>query len=362
VVTPSRLRLARERRGLTLVALSREIGISAKTLSSYERALTPAPARLIASLESALDTAAGFLTACDVEPLDEEAVSFRARRRITAAERDAALAAGRLGVEFYQWIERRFRLPTPDLPTLKRFPPEHAAELVRHRWGLGYGPAPNMVHLLESRGVRVLSLPGDAEKVDAFSTYWHGAPYVFLATSKSAERGRFDAAHELGHLVLHYAEGSLTDADRERSADRFAAAFLMPREDVLAQQLRYATAADIVRAKRRWGVAAMALARRLSELGQLSEWEYRLCCTELSKQGFRSQETGGIQREVSLVFRKVLDSIRRDGASVREIALELSLSERDIHDYTFGLAISSVGGTGDTVHGRCRRRNLTLVQ
>ncbi|HWT30477.1 MAG TPA: ImmA/IrrE family metallo-endopeptidase [Propylenella sp.] len=361
-VTPSRLRLARERRGLTLEALSRAVGVSAKTLSHYERAILPVPLRLIAVLESALGLVPGFLQAEDLGVLEEHAASFRARRRMTAAERNAALAAGRLGIKFYEWVEERFHLPDPDVPTLERFSPEQAAEIVRHRWGLGYRPVPNMVHLLESHGIRVLSLPGDTDNVDAFSTYWRSTPYVFLSLSKSPERGRFDAAHELGHLVLHCADGSLTDANRERAADQFAAAFLMPREDVLGQQLRYATAVDVVRSKRRWGVAAMALARRLHELGQMSDWEYRICCSELSKQGFRRREIDGIEREVSLVFRKVLDWARKTGLPLRKIAAELVMVEQDLHDYTFGLAVSMVDGAGDHAPRHSARSRLTLVR
>ncbi len=67
---------------------------------------------------------------------------------------------------------------------------------------------------------------------------------MFLSTDKSGERGRFDAAHELGHLVLH---GEHEDPRREdeisqrpcaeAEANRFAAAFLMPRSSVLARGL-----------------------------------------------------------------------------------------------------------------------------
>ncbi|WP_376773772.1 ImmA/IrrE family metallo-endopeptidase [Rhizobium mongolense] len=58
--------------------------------------------------------------------------------------------------------------------------------------------AQNMVHLL----VRVFSLVENTRTVDAFSV-WRGIrPFVFLNTIKTSEHGRFDAAHELGHLVL----------------------------------------------------------------------------------------------------------------------------------------------------------------
>ena len=39
--------------------------------------------------------------------------------------------------------------------------------------------------------------------MDAFSLIRDDRPFAFLNTDRSAERQRFDAAHELGHLLLH---------------------------------------------------------------------------------------------------------------------------------------------------------------
>jgi Zn-dependent peptidase ImmA (M78 family) len=88
----------------------------------------------------------------------------------------------------------------PNVPNMHSLEPEVAAQALRAEWGLGERPIQNMLHLLEANGVRVFSLPRDNASVNAFSV-WHGAiPYVFLTTDKSGERGRFDCAHELGHL------------------------------------------------------------------------------------------------------------------------------------------------------------------
>ena len=64
-----------------------------------------------------------------------------------------------------------------------------------------------------------------------------------MSTAKGGERGRFDAAHELGHLVLHGEYQELNRPAAEQEANRLAAAFLMPRSSVLAQELRDASAA-----------------------------------------------------------------------------------------------------------------------
>jgi len=53
-----------------------------------------------------------------------------------------------------------------------------------------------------------------------------------LASDKGdAAVSRFDAAHELGHLIMHH-DAEPGDLYMERQADAFAAAFLMPAETI----------------------------------------------------------------------------------------------------------------------------------
>jgi hypothetical protein len=126
-------------------------------------------------------------------------------------------------------------MPSPDLPELRSEDPGSAAASIRRHWGLGFRPIPNLIRLMESKGVRVFTL-SEGKNVDAFSFWRDGTPFIFLNTLKSAERSRFDAAHELGHLLMHshgYPEGR----EVEKEADSFASHLLMPREDVLSQLL-----------------------------------------------------------------------------------------------------------------------------
>src|ERR1700693_4393291 len=82
--------------------------------------------------------------------------------------------------------------------------------------------------------VFLFSLAENTRNVDAFSCWRNGEPYVFLNTFKSTEHSRFDAAHELAHLVLHKHGGPNQGRAAELEAHAFASSFLMPRDDVLA--------------------------------------------------------------------------------------------------------------------------------
>jgi Zn-dependent peptidase ImmA (M78 family) len=86
--------------------------------------------------------------------------------------------------------------------------PVHAAQALRRAWGLGNGPIPHLVRMLEAHGLIVTLIPfaGSATAtVDAFSTSQLPRPIVVLTPDRANDvyRHRFTAAHEVGHLLLH---------------------------------------------------------------------------------------------------------------------------------------------------------------
>ena len=143
-----------------------------------------------------------------------------------------------------------------------------------------------MIHLLEAKGVRVFSLVEETRSVDAFSVWRSNKPYVFLNTMKTAEHSRFDAAHELGHLILHK-HGGPKGRTAEDEANRFASSFLMPSADVRARMPIVYGLDHIIREKVRWKVSAAALTYRLRQLRLTSEWENRQLCIQIARNGYR---------------------------------------------------------------------------
>ena len=335
---PARLKLARQRLGLSLTKVAESSGISLRSLTNYENGASAPIDENLMRLAQVLAVPRSFFERETVETIPVGAVSFRKLSKTTALTRDAVLAAAALATEFFQIVASKFLLPQPDLPSLDKLPPEQAAELTRRRWGLGDRPISHMVHLLESKGVRVASINHVYRDIDAFCFFRDGTPFVFLNTSKSAERQRFDAAHELGHLVLH-AELEMDPSlskEREIEANRFAASFLMPQSAVLAQSMRGASIDRILAARTYWKVSAMALTHRLHELHLLSDWQYRTACVTLSDSGYRSSEPGGIVRETSQLLRKVM--FGGDGKfSARDAARELNLESPDVAQFVHGL-------------------------
>lgn len=333
-----RLKTARERRMLSAKGLAERVGVSAVTLSKYENGHSPDD-NTVALIARALDYPIGFFFRDSPERLDTSTVSFRSLSRMKAKERRAAEAAGTLGIELYEWVGERFNLPSANLIDLskERHRPHVAARLLRQHWNLGDKPIGNVLKLIESKGVRALSLSEATTNVDAYS-FWRGDhPYVFLNQEKTAERSIFDTAHELGHLVLHHHAGARADKEAETQADRFASAFLMPESDLM-DYAHISGPRQIIATKKRWKVSAMAFAYRLHSLTYMSDWTYRSLCIELGKRGYRSGEPDGIERERSTVLAKVLTALWSKGLTKQTMADDLGIPLEEVEALIFSLS------------------------
>ncbi|WP_315812295.1 XRE family transcriptional regulator [Bradyrhizobium sp. SZCCHNR2028] len=331
-----RFGIARKRRLLNKRKLADVLGVSEYTVMRYEAGKTVPADDMILVLGKTLGFPVEFFFGDDVDEPLADAASFRSQTSMTAGVRDAALAAGSIGFLISDYVEARFDLPKIAVPNLEFYSPEEASRVLRQDWALGERAISNMIHLLESKGVRVFSLAENSLKVNAFSLWREGKPYIFLNTMKSPESSRFDAAHELGHLVLHQ-DGKPRGREAEDEANRFASCFLMPEADVLAQIPYVHSLNQIIEQKARWKVSVAALNYRLRKLGVTTEWQNRNFCIQIAERGFNKNEPFPIEREMSVVWDKVLKSLWADRITRTEIARDLNLPPSEVDSMIFGV-------------------------
>lgn len=335
--------IARRRRGLSKTKLAQQIGVDLRAVTAYESGEYPPATDTLARLNIVLGFPTEFFFGDDLDELNLETASFRAMTRMSASKRDMALGQGAIALHFSRWLDTKFELPAPNLPDLRCEPnPEVAAESLRQAWGIGELSIRNMIHLLEAKGIRIFSLSIDTKEVDAFSVWKDGLPFIFLNTYKSAEHSRFDAAHELGHLVLHK-HGIPRRRDAEKEAHLFASAFLMPRGSVIANAPKFPTYPLLIERKSIWLTSVSALNYRLHSLGLLTAWQYRGLSIEIAKRG-RETEPNEAPRETSLLLPKMLQSLYEDGITRSQIARELAISTSELEKLIFGLAIAGIKG------------------
>ena len=116
--------------------------------------------------------------------------------------------------------------------------------------------------MLEAAGVLVLRLPETSQSVDAFSAHLPTRPVVLLNPAKGdAARARFDAAHELAHLVMHFdASPGSRIVEKEAALVRCRVPDAGRRDrDELPHRLDWE---KLHLLKQRWGVSLKALVYR----------------------------------------------------------------------------------------------------
>jgi len=137
---------------------------------------------------------------------------------------------------------------------------------------------PDICELLENAGVKIFMCNFNVSELFGLSIgKADGGPAMAINTGKkiSVERQIFSIAHELGHLMLHkdtYGKepAELSD-EQEHEADRFAASFLMPEKQFIAEWnenrgLHWVDA--VLKTKRHFKVSYQAVLHQLIDLGK----------------------------------------------------------------------------------------------
>jgi len=344
MINPDRVELVRKRFGLTKSGLAEALGVDRRTIQRFEAGTHDLPEACLPRLCAYSGFAPEFFSRPSPEFPNPDCVSFRSLRSLTASKRDAAVAAGALAFEFDDWVAEQYERPEHDLIQADDMTPAAAAAQLRAHWGMGLRPIGNVVNLLEAHGIRVFSLVEETRHLDAYSLWRNDKPYIFLNTTKTAERSRYDACHELGHLVMHRHKGS-GHPSAEDEANEFASAFLMPADDLLAETSWGMTLPDLIKHKRRWGVSVSALNRSLYKIGRLSDWAYRgnyialnKHLKELRDRGLAIDEPETMPRETSQIWAKIFRDLWVRGMPLARIAMQLHVPEKQLNDLLFGIA------------------------
>jgi Zn-dependent peptidase ImmA (M78 family)/transcriptional regulator with XRE-family HTH domain len=326
---PGRLTLAREAAGLLQQELAERIDTTQSAISQYEDPdgrVKPSPKK-IARLSLALGVPPGFFTGEVGVRLDPNSCHFRKRRRARRKDQNRVLARADMVLILSDYLNKLMQLPDSALDEVKakvksKEDVEQLAQRVRDAWDLGQGPLPNIVRLLEGHGVFVLEAMTDTIDLDAFSTWRRGRPVVLLGSDKgSGSRRRFDAAHELGHLLMH-PDCQPGDKEREREADRFAGAFLMPAESFTRECPSRLSWPHLRALKKRWGVSLQAIIYRAGELEVFTRYTVRKAHQQLRTRGWHINEPDEPPIEQPSLFARAIGLLSDQGFGLSRIADE----------------------------------------
>jgi Zn-dependent peptidase ImmA (M78 family)/DNA-binding XRE family transcriptional regulator len=277
-----RLQQARKMEGLSLRALSDEIGgaVSHNALAKYERGEMMPDGKTFEALAKALKQKDDFF----FRPVTAEIklVEFRDKSKLPEKQEKALRHQAQDHFERYLEIEgllgigKKFKNPlagenyeTPDSI-------EKAADRARSRWKLGMNPILNLVQALEQNGIKVYEIDAPDE-FEGFSGWIDGSPIIVInSKGKNILRLRQTLAHELGHILL---KGHLSPKlNEDKMARRFAAAFLFPKDaftQALGGHRKSFTLKELIEIKAAWGISMTSVIMRAKELDLIPNALYR---------------------------------------------------------------------------------------
>jgi Zn-dependent peptidase ImmA (M78 family)/transcriptional regulator with XRE-family HTH domain len=344
---PEKITEARESVGLNMTELAEEIGVTRQAVSRYELGtLTPSP-EIMSKLIIVLGQPLIFFTS----PRQRTDIAigtsfFRSFKSATATSRRVCLRRKQWLIDAFNFVSKYINLPEVKVEqyyqeAYSKEDIEDIAVKCRRFWGLGDGPIGDLIKLLEANGIVVARADFGLDKIDAFSFWYGDRPFIFLSSDKSsAVRSRFDAAHELGHMVLHNGltadqlEDPVVLKRIEAEADQFACRFLLPvtsfPSEVFSSRINH-----FIELKKRWKVSIGAMIYRCSDLAIFSEEQVLNLRRQMSMNKMRTREPldDVIPVENPAMLRKSIDLLLKNGVRmaddiVREISLSGSAIER----------------------------------
>lgn len=301
-----RLSQARKLRRKNISALANDLGMSRATVSAYEKGtISPSPeimGEICKCLDMPLDF---FINDYHGQCNNNGPIFYRSYISALRLARESAEVKNEILSEIVDYLAQYIDFPIINVPefdvpsdptALDEASIKEIALKTRKYWGLSLGPISDILCLLENNGIVVGKFPLRCEKLDAFSQRRGRQPQIVVGSDKaSAVRQRFDASHELGHIILHRKVPSEIVKDKafhgllENQAHLFASEFLIPTE-AFKSELRRISINEMINVKRRWKISIGAQVRKVSQSELASPAEVRILEQTLSKKRWRKIE------------------------------------------------------------------------
>jgi Zn-dependent peptidase ImmA (M78 family)/transcriptional regulator with XRE-family HTH domain len=171
-------------------------------------------------------------------------------------------------------------------------------------------PIRNVTRMMERAGIAIASMSapfGNDTLLDGHCGMSHWSARsprasVGLVTGMAGDRQRFTLAHEFGHVVLHSRRRVSDPKQREREADYFAGALLLPRlcaQEDIAESL---TLRGYMGIKAQFGISLHAIVARAQRLGLITRDRQRSLMIQLSSRGWREKEPVDVGRETPVLL------------------------------------------------------------
>lgn len=300
----NRLKLARKMAGFSLQDLADALvnKVTKQALSKYEIGLMKPSSEVLMAISTVLKVRPDYFVKKDQVELGE--ILFRKKASLSKKIEEAIVEKVRDYIERYLEIENItnarvvFENPLKNRIISSKAHVEQAANYLRQYWDLGTDPIPNIIEMLELRGIKVM-LIDEVDDIDGLAVYTStGIPVVVVnIRNKPIERIRFTIIHELAHLLLSLEKQILADDKQtEKCCHFFSSCFLLPSEMLLKQigggKREYIRIAELIAIKEYFGISIRAIVHRLRELEVITDTYYQRWMIFMSKTYGAKDEPG----------------------------------------------------------------------
>lgn len=335
VFNPDMLVLARQSRGYSQTELAQLLSITSGWLSKVESGIKDITPDMLEKIARILDYPVTFFYKnARVYGPGISDLFHRSRSKVPVKARDKNEANSniyRINLEILlQGVDiGDIEIPRYDLHEFDGNV-QDVARAVRAKWQLPRGPIRNLVKAIEeARGV-IMPVHFESKLVDATSRWTPNMPPIFfIGMDYPFDRIRFSLCHELGHIVMHQ---DSPNPFQEKEADKFAAEFLMPEDDI-KMYLTDLNLPKLATLKPYWRVSMAALLNRAKDLGIITERHAKTLWIEMGKAGYRMREP--VELDIPKETPKLLEEIigtycNQMGYSVSDLANLFDLHEHEV--------------------------------
>ncbi|MBP8192044.1 MAG: ImmA/IrrE family metallo-endopeptidase [Chitinophagales bacterium] len=347
----NRLKLARKMAGKSLQELadSLENKITKQALSKYEMGLMNPSNEVLMALSKTLRVKPEYFLKRNQIELGE--ICFRKRTTLSQKNEDSIIEKARDYVERFCEIENILAIdnlfinPIRDIYVSNKNDAEIAANALRIKWELGINPISNIIEMLELKGIKIM-LIDEADEIDGFASYTlNGIPIIVVNTrNKSIERLRFTIIHELGHLLLNFAD-AIKEANKqiEELCHHFSSCFLIPSQMLLKMmgngKRTYIAIKELISIKEYYGISIRAIVHRLKSLEIITPTYYQKWIIYMSKTYGQKEEPGRyVGEEKSKIFEMYINRALSEGLiSLSKAASIFNINTNDLRKNFIGV-------------------------
>ena len=252
--------------------------VSSTAIEKYEKALMMPSSDVLIEISKVLDFNLDYFFRPFVIPIDGNKFEFRKKSALGAKKVESIKCLVASEIEKYLEIENisgnnvKFELDYGNTLVECENDVLLAAKRFSMDLNIGSDAIVSSIELLESNGIKIIEIEHD-EKFSGTCNKAGDVPVIIINKNMSAERKRITIFHELGHLLLHFAEG----VNEEQLSTIFANEILIPSDkfrNLIGESRHDISLVELQAIQKEYGISVDALMAKAAQLNIITPRRY----------------------------------------------------------------------------------------